>query len=235
MEITRGTFEEAFPAFDEQLRRLVVRPEVEQICDVGGGANPRLSIDEVRGFGLGYTIIDISPTELSKAPVGYSSIVADISTPLTRPDLAGRFDLVFSRLLAEHIRYPTIMHSNIHSLLKPGGTALHFFPTMYDPAFVANRLLPEALTAKLLVKADNGRSGEGRNSKFPAYYRWCRGPSRRQLRRFSGLGFEIERYDCFFGTGYLSLVPGARRVNEVLTKSLTRAGWSATIKFLNLL
>ena len=46
-------------------------------------------------------------------------------------------------MLAEHVPDGYRFHSNLFELLKPGGVAFHFMPTLYSPPFVINRLLPE--------------------------------------------------------------------------------------------
>lgn len=49
------------------------------------------------------------------------------------------FDVVESQNVAEHVRDPEAMHHNIHAMLKPGGVAIHFFPTLFAVPFIVNR------------------------------------------------------------------------------------------------
>lgn len=196
-----------FTGLQQRLDELVATREVRDVCDVGGGANPLLSLDEVSRRGLHYTVLDISERELAKAPDGYAKVRADIGDPGVSAGLSSSFDLIFSITLAEHVEDAAAFHGNVFSMLRPGGTAAHFMPTMFDPMFVANRVLPETLTATLLRRAQPDRTEESAHGKFPAYYRWCRGPSRRHLRRFEALGYEVEEAIGYFGTGYLKRSP----------------------------
>lgn len=196
-----------FTGLKHRLDEILSTRDVRDVCDVGGGANPLLTLDEVAARGLRYTLLDISQRELEKAPSDYTKVCADISDPLVVAPLADRFDLMFSNTLAEHVKDAATFHRNVFAMLRPGGTAAHFMPTMFDPMFVANRLLPEALTAKVLRRAQPDRTAESAHGKFPAYYHWCRGPSRRHRRRFEELGYDVEVALGYFGTGYLRRSP----------------------------
>ena len=57
--------------FGKDLKSLAMRSDVKKICDIGGGANPLLSLDFINEHGLDYTVIDIDEEELAKAPDEY--------------------------------------------------------------------------------------------------------------------------------------------------------------------
>jgi SAM-dependent methyltransferase len=202
------------------LERLILEQEARRVCDLGGGANPVLTLDFVTEHGLDYLVADVSPAELAKAPAGYATLLADISSPDFDP--VGDFDVVCSVMVAEHLRDPETFHRNVHRMLRPGGVAFHFFPTWYALPFVVNRFLPEPLTRAVLSLVQSGREQEGQHAKFKAYYRWCRGPTRRQFRRFDSLGFEVVHYTGFFGHGYYGGIKGVRRVDGLLSRVLVR-------------
>ena len=185
------------------------------ICELGGGREPLFSPRDVADLGLAYTIVDVSQRELDRAPVGYAKVCADVCSP----DLVPAYDFVFSRMLAEHVRDGDAMHRNIFRLLSPGGTALHFFPTLYHPAFVANRLLPTGLTGRLVRKLQPDRSAD---SKFPAYYSKCFGPTPKMRRYFTGLGYVIAAYRPFYGTSYLERIPGLRVLETAFDRAAAR-------------
>ena len=125
----------------EHCRRLITDNGFTTICEIGGGRAPLFSREEASTMGLDYTVLDISDKELRAAPDHVRKIEADIGAlDLTR--FSQRYDFMFSRMLAEHVRDGTAMHRNVLQLLRPGGMAFHFFPTLFTPAFVANRLLP---------------------------------------------------------------------------------------------
>jgi SAM-dependent methyltransferase len=188
--------------FPEEVGAAAQTPDVARICEVGGGANPMLRLSLLDAAGIEeYVVTDISQKELDKAPEGYRKVCADVSAPL--PDSLAAFDLVASRYVAEHVEDAAAFHTSVFAMLRPGGKAMHFFPTLYEPAFVLNRVMPERLSSRALERLQDNRDAEGNHAKFPARYRWCRGPTGKQLKRFYAIGFEVERYLAVFGHGYL--------------------------------
>ena len=185
------------------IRDLIVSERLHSICEVGGGRSPLFSVDEVNDLQLDYTLLDVADTELRNAPGGYNTVCADICQIGFGGD-DGRYDLIFSIMLAEHVSSGAAMHRNVHRLLRPRGYAFHYFPTLFNPAFVVNKLLPERASFWLLRLLLRGRS---RLKKFPARYSWCVGPSRRNVDRLERLGYEVVQYRAFYGTSYLSQVP----------------------------
>jgi 2-polyprenyl-3-methyl-5-hydroxy-6-metoxy-1,4-benzoquinol methylase len=212
---------EAWDRFVPEVRRLIEETRAQRVCELGAGANPALTLEEVRSRQLDYVLVDADVDELAKADARYRSIVADVTAPGLK--LGGRYDVVFSKTLVEHVRDPEAFHRNVFELLRPGGKVLHFFPTLYAPPFLLNRLLPETVTRQLLERAQSGREQEGTSAKFRAYYRWCRGPTLRQIGRFRRLGYEVERYVGFFGhSGYFERVRTLRRLDEAVAAFLVR-------------
>ena len=175
------------------------------VYEVGAGANPALPCEFVDRHNLDYVIMDVSASELAKAPRKYKKLNRDIMAPPTETE---SYDLVFSRMVAEHVTDPSLFHRRILERLSPDGVVLHFFPTLYAPGFVLNRILPFDLSDRLLQVFQPGREPEGRHRKFPAYYNWCWGPTDRQLQRFRHLGYRIVEYVGFFGQpGYFGRLP----------------------------
>lgn len=203
------------------VERLAAAPDIVRVCDLGGGANPILSLDFIAAHGLRYEILDASAEELAKAPAGYAALQADAADPeLSRRH--GPYDLIASGFIAEHIADAARFHANVLELLVPGGYAVHVFPTLYEPALVANLFVPERLTGPVLRRIQPGREPHGPHGKFPAYYRWCRGPSRRQLRRLRAVGFEIVDYVGYFGHGYFRRVEPLDRLEQRVAAALVR-------------
>lgn len=198
-----------------------------RICDIGGGANPTLPIEQVRALGLDYTLLDISQKELDHAHDGYRKVCADI----TSPDLAldGGYDLAVSAQLAEHVRDGEAFHRNVFRLLGPGGRAVHYFPTLFAPPLLANRLLPEPLLDAVNRSLWKAGSHPGRYAKFPAWYSWCLGPSVFQFGRFASLGYEVEHYTGYFGHSYYDRVPPLARAHRRWSNRLAARGvWPLT-------
>jgi SAM-dependent methyltransferase len=210
---------------DEDLFTPLVVAAVEQtrartVYDLGGGANPVLPEDIIAAHGVRYLLVDSSEDELALAPSAYTKVLADPASPGFDPPEPG--DLVLTRWVLEHIRDPETFHRNVLNLLKPGGRALHFFPTLYALPFLLNRLLPDPLAARILRLSEPARELDGRKKKFPALYRWCRGPSARQVRRFTELGFEVKTYVGLFGHGYFRRISPLQRAEDRLAAVLAR-------------
>ena len=156
----------------------------KHICDVGGGAKPILPLRRISASGLDYVVLDESLEQLERAPEGYERYEASILDEVAVSKLItdrGPFDAVISRWTAEHIPDGRGFHERIFEMLRPGGTAVHLFPTLYSVPFVINRVLSPKPSAAVLF-----RTSPARKAKFRPYYSWCRGPSARQIRRPAG-------------------------------------------------
>ena len=149
----------------------LIRTGSKRILEVGAGANPLFDEAFLRQHQLEYTALDISARELAKAPDCYHKVVGDICDPNLK--IEGRYDFVFSRMLAEHVKDGRAFHQNIFGLLQAGGRAFHFFPTLWALPFVINRILPERPSQWILDKLQGNRSQDGNHAKFPALYSWC--------------------------------------------------------------
>lgn len=198
MNVSYGTWHQAWFGYQQFLERFTAtRPTIRRVLEIGGGANPALSIEFIEKHRLEYTILDISAAELAKAPDGYLKLRADITDEnLLIPEV---YDFVFSKMLAEHVSSGVIFHKNVMRLLCNSGVAFHYFPTLYALPCVINRLLPESLGEKFLQLFQGSRQADGRTAKFKAYYSWCRGPLKHQIKRFEVLGYVVEEYIGFFG------------------------------------
>jgi SAM-dependent methyltransferase len=210
--VTYGDWRTGLEQYKARLIHLIDTEQPREICDVGGGAQPTLTVNEIATRNLKCTLLDISSTELDKAPDEYKKLRLDICADL--PADTPTYDFVFSHMLAEHVEHPASFHRNIFTLLKPGGLAAHMMPTYFDPAFVANALLPASFSASILRKLQPDRDLGHLEGKFPAYYRWCRGPSPRHIRRLESTGFHVEQMAGYFGTGYLASIAPLQRVYE---------------------
>jgi 2-polyprenyl-3-methyl-5-hydroxy-6-metoxy-1,4-benzoquinol methylase len=213
-----------------EIERMVVEHGFKRVIEVGGGANPSLSAEFIARNGIEYTLLDVSQVELDKAPGAFVKLCADICQEDFTP--ARSYDFVFSRMLAEHVSSGERFHRNVRSLLREGGMAFHFFPTLFAPPFVANYLLPERLSEFVLHLVQPGREKSGKVGKFPARYSWCRGPLRSQIRRFEKAGFEVHRYSGFFGhEPYYRKLPPLHRLHLRLSSWLARHPVAALTSF----
>lgn len=215
-QVHYATSRNAWLGYPGYVQDMIIRSGARHVLELGGGANPAIPLEFLREHGVEYTVLDISPTELAKAPAGYHKVCGDIgAAELAFDGIEGRHDLVFSKMLAEHVKNGEQMHRNVFRLLAPGGKAIHYFPTLYAPPFVANRLMPERVADRLLQWLEPGREKDGNKGKFPAYYSWCRGPTRRQFARLQGLGYVVDEYIGFFGHhAYYRRIPGMRNLHR---------------------
>jgi SAM-dependent methyltransferase len=213
------------PSLDAELHPLI-ESGCKSVCDVGGGANPVVTVADVQRFGLEYVVLDGSPAELEKAPAAYDTVVIDVEDRSALERLVaerGPFDLVVSRWTAEHVARGRFFHQQVHRLLRPSGTAVHLFPTLYSPVFVVNRLLPHSISAMIVPRVDeSGRERGGSHQSFRPYYSWCRGPTRRQMDRLGGIGFVVRRYIGFFGHPYYARWGTIRSAHEALSHWLVQ-------------
>ena len=142
-----------------------------RFCDVGGGADPIVSTRKIQQLGLEYVLLDDSAEELEKAPADYQTFQASILDPARISALlesGGDFDVVTSRWTAEHMPDGRAFHEQVFAMLKPGGAAVHLFPTLYSPPFVVNRLLPDSVSSRLLNSSGGGgRVSAGQHPSFP--------------------------------------------------------------------
>ena len=217
VNVEYGLSHDAWAGYTKFLASLIVERRVRTALELGGGANPALPLKFIERTGLRYTLLDVSEGELSKAPDRFDKIQADVSSQDFEAD--EKYDLVFSRMLAEHVRSGYAFHRNVLKLLTDRGVAFHFFPTLFAPPFLVNRVVPEAWGDRLLhLFSPRDRFKHG---KFPAYYSWCRGPTRGQIRRLEALGYRIEAYKGFFGHDpYYARVPPLRKLHGLISRSL---------------
>lgn len=229
-KISYGLSGEAWQNIVPKLEQIIRTHDIRRVIELGGGANPTFSLDFVKENGLEYTLLDISQVELDKAPHGYMKLQADICAEGFA--IPGGYDLAFSRMLAEHVVNGERFHRNVGALLRPGGLAFHFFPTLYAPPFVVNYLLPEAAAEWLLHLLQPGRESSGKLGKFPARYQWCRGPLKSQINRLEQVGYDVEEYSGFFGHDpYYRKIPILYRLHQFLSKLLSRHPIAALTSF----
>lgn len=200
------------------MRHVIAASGARRICEIGAGANPALSPEFIAEHGLSYLVTDASEAELRKAPSSYEKMRLDLCA--RNFEAPGAFDLAFSLSVAEHATDPALFHGNVRALLANDGTAMHVFSTLYALPFVANRLLPEVVSTTLVERFSPGRAKGGSQEKFPALYRWCRGPIRSQIDRLEACGFVVEEYVGLFGHFYYQSLPTLQRAANRLANWL---------------
>ncbi len=221
MIVTYKSFEE-FPGWEHApgfFKPVLEAYGLRTILEVGAGARPTLSPDFVKACGLSYTTSDINLDELQKADPVFERLVLDLSHEVTDPALRGRFDCVLSRMVGEHIQDGRQFHRNLFNLLQPGGISMHCLAALGTVPFVVNRLLPNALSTRVLDLV--GPRDKHLQGKFPAFYSWSRGPTRSMISDFESLGFEVLEYTGYFGHGYYRLrLPFLEPLEKLKTRLL---------------
>ena len=214
MNISYSKTESTWKNIENFLYQIIKDNNFTKIAEIGGGAHP---LFEELEDNLDFNVIDISSLEMNRAPSKYNKIVADIcSSTLTIED---KFDMVFTKMLAEHIKEPIQMHLNIYKLLKNNGIAVHFFPTLFALPFILNKYIYTSFS-RYLVTLMTSRDLEFK-PKFAAYYRWCFGPLKSLSRRYENLGFEVLHYIGLFGhEQYYHRIPMLRKIDNILSDVL---------------
>ncbi|MBX9932017.1 MAG: class I SAM-dependent methyltransferase [Methylobacterium sp.] len=207
------------------LERLVNGLNARSVLEIGGGRHPFLGLEEAERNGFRLAVNDLDAEELKYAPSGYDRVVFDVARDIDRDVIEmGAYDLVFSRMVFEHVRDARKAWSNVRDLLAPGGVGLAFVPTLYSPPFVLNRLMPEVLTSRLVSMLDRSRNA-AEIPKFPAYYQACRA-SEESLRPFlMGLGFREVCVVPFFGTPYFPRIPVLAQVARAFDRLAEARDW----------
>lgn len=194
-----------------------------RLLEVGGGRDPLFTLDEARAAGLDITINDIDADELAMAPQGYGRALFDIAGDVDRAHV-GAYDLIFSRMVFEHVDGVARAWGNCHLLLAHGGVALAFHPTLYAPPFLINKLIPEWLSARVLRFFFPGRH-HGEQPKFPALYDWCYGDVGKVATMFDAIGFRDRLVAPFWSHGYFRAIPVLREIDAAFQNLARRRDW----------
>jgi SAM-dependent methyltransferase len=225
-------FNWAWDNYKRSILEMSRRKALVRHLEIGGGRDPLFLPDEAEAYGLSVTLNDISAHELSLAPQGYATVQCDIAGR-DAPAILGaeRYDLAYSRMVMEHVPDVPRMWRNMACALKPGGVAFSFFPTLYAPPYVINRVIPEKLSRWLVEKAFPDRADDGDNPKFPAYYNYCFSSEEKILPMLKDAGFSGACVLPFWGYSYFSKFPGVRELDAAFADLARRRGWRAVSSF----
>ena len=145
--IDYGLAKNAWSGHTEFLKTLIIENQAKKVCDVGGGANPAFSLSFIEKYELDYTLADIDAQELNKAPDQYNKVEIDF----TKQSISNEdYDLIFTKMVMEHVKDVVSFHTNILRSLRPNGLAFHFFPCLSTLPFIVNHIVPEGLASSLL-------------------------------------------------------------------------------------
>lgn len=170
-----------------------------KIYDVGGGKQPFVSLEKKAALSLNVVGIDISQSELDRAPVGAydETICADIASVHGLAD----GDLVLCQAVLEHVQNTEGAMRSIASLLKPGGKALIFVPSRNAVFARLNILLPEKIKRKILYGVyPKARAAQG----FQSFYHRCTPDDFIAMAKHNGLAEVESRY--YYISSYFSFL-----------------------------
>lgn len=153
--------------FRERILPGLLQPGL-RVLDVGGGKHPIFDADMKQQYDLRITGVDICETELRHAPAGiYDDIVVgDIATVA----LPGRYDLIVSKTVLEHVEDTPAAFANMSAALTPGGAVAHFMPNRHALFATAGRWMGNGLVRRLLYST---YPETRRQAGFPAHYNRC--------------------------------------------------------------
>jgi SAM-dependent methyltransferase len=210
---------DAFQAINQTIRGLAERLRPRKVLELGAGRTPLF--DTSISLPFEFVANDISDAELEYLPSTTTHARFDISSPGDVPAaLRGTVDLVYSRSVLEHVRSVDDAMRTTHVLLRNGGIALHFFPTLYASPFVINKLLPFSLTKQVIQSL-----ARPNYERFPARYAQANATPG-TLRRWQGLGFRDVQAVRFYGHQYYNRIPILRDIENAFTMTAKRSGWT---------
>jgi SAM-dependent methyltransferase len=223
----------ALDNYHSTVTALIQEGGYRSILEIGGGRSPSLGQQEIDALGFAYTVNDISARELSLAPSWVSKALFDVQTN-DIGDLEGhigRYDLIFSNMVFEHVASFDRAYRNVFRLLAEGGVGIALHPVLFAAPFIVNHLLPDKLSRKLLRTIDPNRVDTG-IPKFPAFYDGCL-ISPRIPERLKAVGFRDAWQVPFYGHNYYARIPLVRDLHTAVTRAIkdNDLTWLATYSY----
>jgi len=172
------------------------------VLEIGAGKKSSFNQLLKDKYSLKIVGLDISEEELKENTLNDSIIIFDATNTNYESSLkeaGNKFDLVVSKMVLEHISDPEVTHKLIAFCLKPEGLAVHFHPTLYDPAFLLNKFLNHKISSGLVKFLSPGRHAVG---VFPAYYKNCTTINKKLITFFDTCGYSLFFERHYYGTDY---------------------------------
>lgn len=216
------SWETSMLGYGDALKGIVAGYQDAAILELGAGRRPSFTLEEMPSTIKSYTVNDISAEELALLPPGYDMACFDVGGDAS--NFSDRYDVVFSRFLAEHVADGQAMHRNVHQVLRDGGVSFHLIPTLYAFPFIINKLFPERLTSWVLKVFTPRRAI---NPKFPAYYSMCYGNPDRMGRMLKDIGYSRVEIRNFYGHFYYEKIPVLRTVHKWFSDVAARNNWTS--------
>jgi hypothetical protein len=202
--------------YNHELKQRITRAsdfhDLRDILEVGGIDRPLLP----RSAKYRYHGLDIEVKERCYE-VYDTFVVQSIEKPLS-----GRFDLIFSTALLEHVRNNTAAFRNIFSALRPGGETHHYLPCKHHPYAVCLRLVGPRLQ-RVLIK--HLRSASVETTGYPAFFDHCSATEMNRL--LTAVGFsDIEMTHYFRANDYFAFFLPAYFLVSFFENICATLGWT---------
>jgi 2-polyprenyl-6-hydroxyphenyl methylase/3-demethylubiquinone-9 3-methyltransferase len=188
------------------------------VLDIGSGRRPAIPPPD-RPAGVHYVGLDISADELALAPPGSYDETIVSAAERRVPDLVGRFDLIVSYGVLEHIQDVPPAVANFRAYLKPEGKFVGFLAGRYAAFSIANRLIPFWLGRRLVTRWMR----RDIDTVFRAYYDHC--DSRGLQGAFSDWN-EVEVVPLWAGRPYFGRIPGMLSLYMRYEDFVKSHGWN---------
>jgi SAM-dependent methyltransferase len=209
----------AWDGYRKTILALAKEYNLTRLMEIGGGRRPLFTPEECESYGFETTINDISPIELESMKVKFPKFPAacfDVSGDISSPEIKkGYYDLIYSRMVFEHVKDVEQAWNNAYQLLAPGGVAIAFYPTLYALPFVVNKLIPESFSTKIVDMLYGFRKGEDM-LKFPAHYDHCYGSAKKVEPMLQKAGFRDTAVLPFYGHDYFKKLPVLREIDNAI-------------------
>lgn len=170
----RGTLPERYAVYSKRWRSdfkdlaaPALRPGAS-VLDVGAGRRPVFSAEELPP-GVSYVGLDVVSSELDAAPPGSygEKIASDVTQRVAA--LEGRFDLIVSWQVLEHVRSVPDALDNFHAYLKPGGLAVISLSGRFSMFGLLNMMIPRRVGVGIVARVMRRDPA----TVFPALYDRC--------------------------------------------------------------
>lgn len=201
--------------YQETIVKLVSAFDARKTLEIGGGRRPLFELADIKAMNLEYTTNDIAQSELDLAPSHLEKVCFDIGGA---EPVSGNYDIMFSRMVLEHVSNVGQAYRNIFNLLGDGGICINFHPTLFAFPFVVNKVIPDSLSTMMVnVLQDNRKTGE--IPKFPAKYDWCHATAKQQ-EKLKQIGFSEVEIIPFWGHSYFRKIPPFQLFVDQYSKAL---------------
>jgi SAM-dependent methyltransferase len=171
---------------------LLSHPGVHRVADVAAGKSWGFPKEFKEWYGLKLIGLDIDRAEMDDNDALDEKIVCDAVEKI--PLEPGSLDMVSVHSGVEHFSDTERFLANTYAALRPGGVALLQFPGRYAPFAIVNRLVPRAMTRRLLDLT----VGDTEELGFLAYY------DRTNYSAFMSISRRVGFETMYYFPGYFS-------------------------------